>query len=594
MKKKVLSVFVAIVMVMSLSVNVFASAATELPRNETLYIAGLQWGAINGWNAFSADMNNALAVTQQGQGTRVTMFETLYMYNMLDNSMVPLLAEGDYVWSACRTSILVNLNPNAKWSDGTPVTARDVIVTAEMSMKYMNTQGAAFEPFIESILAFGDHAIVINAKMERGVPANPLMLLQFLTQPYILQADWLLELEARNNGNGSAMLQDPAEDIPYSGPYGPFFADDTRIILIRNENYWGQHASMWGKLPVPKYLAHPVFEDNSAGDLALRAGMVDVSQQFTANVQNYWLVDGLPISTFMDEPPYGIGSSLPTAYFNMGSYGLDNVYIRRAIALAVDYDAIIANAMTNQSATFQQVPRSLMNPTAAEQATFDSAAVAHLQWAGNDIELANKILDDAGILRNADGRRELDGVVLSYTALAPQGWSDWEAAMEIVAAAGELIGIEIVTLFPDWSVYQTVVTTPQNDYDIFMMWTDSSSPSQPWGRIRQLMSSEFPPLDSNWSGNWGHFTNARIDEIIRLIPIESDPDVLTALYTEAVEIYLTYVPSFTLMYRPANFHVVNESVWTGFTEYGDGRNVPPLHATDGYAIADLYNIRLVR
>jgi len=47
------------------------------------------------------------------------------------------------------------------------------------------------------------------------------------------------------------------------------------------------------------------------------------------------------------------------------------------------------------------------------------------------------------------------------------------------------------------------------------------------------------------------------------------------------------------MYRPDKFHAVNESVWTGFTEDGDGRNVPPVNCVSGYAIADLYNIRLV-
>ena len=58
--------------------------------------------------------------------------------------------------------------------------------------------------------------------------------------------------------------------------------------------------------------------------------------------------------------------------------------------MAVDYDTIIANAMTNQSATFDQVPRSLMNPTAGEQALYDQAAVKDLQWAGKDIEGAKK------------------------------------------------------------------------------------------------------------------------------------------------------------------------------------------------------------
>ena len=58
--------------------------------------------------------------------------------------------------------------------------------------------------------------------------------------------------------------------------------------------------------------------------------------------------------------------------------------------------------MTNQSATFTQVPRSLMNPTPGEQALYDHDAVKDLQFAGKDIAGANKLLDEAGIV-DTDG-----------------------------------------------------------------------------------------------------------------------------------------------------------------------------------------------
>jgi peptide/nickel transport system substrate-binding protein len=54
---------------------------------------------------------------------------------------------------------------------------------------------------------------------------------------------------------------------------------------------------------------------------------------------------------------------------------------------------------------------------------------------------------------------------------------------------------------------QTVVTksdTPLPEgYDIFMMWSDGAGPTQPWGRIRKMLSSEFVGMASNWNGNWG-------------------------------------------------------------------------------------------
>ncbi|MGE5464728.1 MAG: ABC transporter substrate-binding protein, partial [Syntrophothermus sp.] len=386
----------------------------------------------------------------------------------------------------------------------------------------------------------------------------------------------------------------------YSGPYHKYFADDTKVVYVRDDNYWGQDASMWGKLPVPKYLAHVIYKDNAAGTTALQAGEVDVSQQFNSNVQDLWLKDGLPISTYLPDAPYGIGASLPTAFFNLKSYGLDQIAVRKAIAIAVDYPTIIANAMTNQSATFDQVPRSLMNPTAGEQALYDHDAVKDLQWAGNDIEGAKKLLDDAGIKdTDGDGWREYKGKKLSYVATCPNGWSDWQAAIEVVAAAGKEIGIDITTNYPEWGVYQTVVTKSDSPlpegYDIFMMWSDGAGPTQPWSRIRHLMSSEFNGMTSNWNGNWGQYANPDADKIIAAIPQETDPAKLKEMYTELVKIYLTDIPSFTLMYRPQSFHTVNESVWTNFPHQDDGTNppVPPLDMTDGWGIAGLYNLELV-
>lgn len=571
------------------------SDPNALPRTETLYYAGLQWGSINGWNPLSGDMNNALAVTQSAGGSRTPMFETLYMYNMLDGSMNPLIADGDYVWNAERTEITVKLKSAAKWSDGTQITADDVAYTFEANLKYETPQGLGFAPYVESVVAVDPSTVLVKAKLnENGVAGNPLMVQCYLGQVYVVQKAWIQTLEARCNNDAAAIKKDPAEDVVYSGPYRKHFADDQKVVLIRDDNYWGQDASMWGKLPAPKYIAHTIYENNPAGEVAFKAGEVDVCQQFIPNIQKFWLEEGLPISTYLDEAPYGICVNMPTAWFNLDIPGLDNAAVRKAIAIAVDYDAINANAMTGQSPTFAEVPRSLMNPMDIEQKTFDHEAVKDYQWVGNDIEGAKKLLDDAGIKdTDGDGIRELNGTKLSFNACAPNGWTDWMASMVIIAEAGKKIGIEITTEFPEWSVYQTVVTAAkQTDYDIFMMWTDSATPVQPWGRIRQILSSEFNGVEGNWTGNWGHYNNPRIDELLKLIPVEQDEAKLKEYYTEAVKIYLTDVPSFSLMYRPDQFHAVNESVWTGYPEEGDG--IPPMILINGYGIAGLYNLELMQ
>ena len=572
-----------------------------LPREETLYFNGQQWGPVVGWNPYSNSNNNALAIAQQ-DNARVIMFETPYLYNMLDGKVYPLLADGDYEWNADRTEITFQIKPVAEWNDGTPVTAEDVAYTWATHVKYNTPTGAANIDYIENIEAVDAQTVLVKAKLgEDGKAVNPLLVAAYLSNNYVIQKAWTETLEERVGGDATELLADPAEDVAFSGPYGKHFADDTKVVYIRNEEYWGQDASMWGRLPAPKYLAHVIYKDNAAGTTALQAGEVDVSQQFNSNVQDLWLEQGLPISTYLPEAPYGIGASLPTAFFNLNSNGLNQVAVRKAIAIAVDYPTIIANAMTNQSATFDQVPRSLMNPTAGEQALYDHEAVADLQWAGNDIEGAKALLDEAGVVdSDGDGWREFNGEKLSYVATCPNGWSDWQAAIEVVAAAGKEIGIEITTNYPEWSVYQTVVTKsdaalPEEGYDIFMMWSDGAGPTQPWGRIRKLLSSEFIGMSSNWNGNWGQYSNADADALVQAIPAETDEAKLKEMYTELVKIYLTEVPSFTLMYRPQSFHTVNESVWTNFPHDGDGTNppVPPLDLTDGWSIAGLYNLTLI-
>lgn len=567
-----------------------------LPREETLYFAGQQWGAVNSWNIVGTNQNNAMAIAGNAGGYRTTMFETLFMFNPLTGEKTGLLADS-YEWNDDLTEMTVSLKDAAHWSDGTPVTAADVVATWDVGVLTNNGTGAGNKAYVAGIEATGDKTFVIKTTLtEDGKPVNPLKVEDFICGTPIAQAAWIKTLCERNDNDPTKILNDAGEDVVWSGPYTKYYTDDQKVVLIRDDNYWGADESMWGKLPVPKYLAHVIYADNAAGELALKAGEVDVCQQFIGNIQNLWLQDDLPISTFYDEAPYGVCLTMPTAWYNMNLPVIsENPALRKAIAMATDYEAIIANAMTNQSPTFAEVPRSLMNPTDGEQALYDHEAVKDLQWAGNDIDGANKLLDEAGLLdSDGDGWREYNGEKITLNAVCPNGWSDWQAAMQIVAAAGDKIGISIEPEYPEWDIMQTRFTDPtQTEYAIFMWSPDAASPSMPWGRCNQFLSSQFVGLQNNWSGNWGQYVNEEADKILAEIPLTTDHDKLVELYTELVKIYLTDVPSFSLMYRPSVFHAVNESVWTNFPTGDDGRNIPPMDCTDGYGIAALYDLELV-
>ena len=594
--KKLLSLVLSLALVLGMVAFAGAEDVT-LPRNETLYFAGQQWGSVNSWNLIGTNQNNSMAIAGGASGYRTLVYETLYMYNFMNGELKGLLANDDYAWNEDMTAVTLTLKDAAKWSDGTPVTAADVARTFEVGVEIGNGTGTGFKAYVESIEVTGDKSLTIHAAVnEEGKPVNPLKVLDFLTGTPIAQAAWIDKVVERNEGDAVKILNDPGEDFVWSGPYTKYYTDDQKVVLIRDDNYWGQDESMWGKLPVPKYIAHAIYADNPAGENALKAGEVDVCQQFIGNVQNLWLEDGLPISTYYEEAPYGVCLTMPTAWYNFNLPVLaENPALRKAIAIAVDYDTIIANAMTNQSPSFADVPRSLMNPTEGEQALYNAEEVKDLQWAGQDIEGAKALLDEAGIVdSDGDGYREYNGEKISLNAVCPNGWTDWQASMEVVAAAGDKIGIEITTLYPEWDIYQTVFTNPnQTEYAIYMWSPEAASPSNPWTRVNQFMGKEFVGVENNWSGNWGQYVNDEADALIKKIPLTTDTEELKALYTELTKIYLTDVPSFSLMYRPSVFHAVNESVWTNFPAGDDGRNIPPADCTDGYGIAALYELELV-
>ena len=541
-----------------------------------------------------------MAISQQ-DNARVIMFETPYIYNMLNGEQFPLLADGPYTWNEAMTEITFTIKTAAHWSDGTQVTAEDVAYTWFANVTYSTNAGLSYVDYIDDITAVDPQTVQVTAELDQyGKAVNPLMVESYLSTNYVIQKAWTQTLKSRTGGDPDAFKSDTAEDVVWSGPYHKFSSDTSEVVYIRDDNYWGQDASMWGKLPTPKYLAHVIYVNNYAGFVALKTGKVDVSQQFNADVQDLWLIEHLPISTYLPDAPYGIGASMPTAFYNLASYGLDNAVIRKAIAIAIDYDAIIAEAMTNQSATFEQVPRSIMNPSPYEQALYDHDAVADLQWIGNDIEGAIALLDAAGITdTNSDGWREYNGQTSTIQPLAlmagPIGWLRLRLLL-LLDQQSELISR---LTFLNWSEYQTVVTNWSvlqgiEGYDIFMMWTDGAGPTQPWNRVRKLISSEFAGMDGNWNGNWGNYNNPAVDAIIQAIPGETDHTLLKQYYTDLTEIYLTDIPSFSLMYRPQSFHTVNELVWKNFPHQGDSTNppVPPLDMTDGYGIAGLYNIYL--
>jgi peptide/nickel transport system substrate-binding protein len=429
----------------------------------------------------------------------------------------------------------------------------------------------------------------------KGSPSrfNPKQIETSIGGLYITQKAEMDKVVAKIGNNPTALAQwtnvagNQIETQSGTGPYKPYVWDETKAVLQRVDTYWG--VARYGKLPSPKYVVHAIYKDNAAGDAAFRDAEVDISQQFISSV---WTMFNRNISTYIPQAPYYFPGVIPMIVFNIRDPRLADSAVRKAIAMALDYDTIGKNAMSGYTAP---LVASLMLPTPAEQALIDANAIKPYQWSGNlqeAVAAANKILDDAGWVRGADGIRAKGGVKLSgIRAECPQGWSDWNASLEVVAQAGKLIGIDIQTYFPIATVWTQ--DYQNGTFDIIMYSYGGMGISSPWSRAYQAMSSaDLPPEGTpNTIQNWGRWINKEATDIVTQLASETDAAKLKQLWTRLNIIYLQEMPCAGLMYRPGVFHTVNETVWTGYPKMNDGSGIPPTLCIDGYGIKGLYNLR---
>jgi peptide/nickel transport system substrate-binding protein len=540
---------------------------------------------VNQWNPYGVG-GVSFGITANAGLSRQLIYETLFVYDLLTGTLQPQLADS-YAWNG--QTLTIQLNRNVKFWDGKPMTSADVVNSYQLQKTYA-TGATGWWSYIDSVAAQGDYTVVI-----RGNPSNfnPKQIETSISGLYITQKAEMDKVVARIGNGATALGQwtnitgDQVETQSGTGPYKPYIWDETKAVLQRVETYWG--VSRYGKLPPPRYIAHAVYKDNATGDAAFRAAEVDVSQQFISSV---WTMFNVNVSTFIPQAPYYFPGVIPMIVFNTKDPRLADPAVRKAIAMALDYDTIGKNAMSGYTAPYVA---SLMLPTPAEQALVDANALRPYQWSGNlqeAVVAANKILDDAGWARGADGIRAKGGVRLTgIRAECPQGWSDWNASLEVVAQAGRQIGIDIQTYFPIATVHTSDLQN--GTFDIIMNSYGGVGIASPWNRVYAAMSSaDLPPEGTpNPIGNYGRWINQEATDIITQLAAETDAAKLKQLWTRLNVIYLQEMPCAGLMYRPGVFHTVNETVWTGYPKMNDGSGVPPTLNIDGYGIKGLYNLR---
>ncbi|NMB13214.1 MAG: ABC transporter substrate-binding protein [Firmicutes bacterium] len=499
------------------------------------------------------------------------VYETLYGFNLFTGELEPVLAEKQE-WVEDDMVLRLTLFEDTRWQDGEPLTAEDVQYTLDLGKEYPVVY-AAWWNYVSEVRAVDDRTIDIVLDPEKP---HRTLVLQDLGNIYILPKHIWQPIEDAGQSPQEVSNMEPVG----SGPYKIFNYNPQQITLERDENYWGiKHFGT----PAPKYVAHPVFKSNDAGNLALERGQVDLSQQFCPEIWKMWEDKGLPVGTWYKEEPYYMPASTPSIYLNLHRPGLENPLVRRAIAYSIDYAKIAETAMSRYSIPARS---SLIIPYGVpEQQYFSEENAKQYGWEYNPAKAVEILEKELGAKKGSDGIYVLpDGTRLGpWTCQCPYGWTDWMTSLEVVATSARAVGIDIRTEYPDAPVWTDRLQN--GDFDIIMNTpAGGQGPALPWTRFREVMDDrDVLPMGQTAYRNFNRYSNPRVPDLLDRAAFTSDEAELKEIYEELDRIYLQDIPIIVLEYRPWEFYEFNETYWTGFPT-ADNPTAPPQHHRAGIKI----------
>ena len=363
-----------------------------------------------------------------------------------------------------------------------------------------------------------------------------------------------------------------------SGPYNLRSADPNKIILERRDDYWGNAALHDGQLPAPKFIVHPIYKNNEHNTIAMREGNLDASQSFIPRIQRK---ASAGVHTWWNEPPYFRPGAMPMLVINTLKEPLNDKRFRRALATAIDYNALRQFAVSNYTSTLKAgliMPTDLEGKYIVDEDLEKFGVNLGISDEAERLAAVKQILSEAGFksvfnddgtldhMENAKGER-----LPTLYITSPNGWTDWEAMVTIAVEGMRKAGIDIREGFVDGGSYWPAMGLGNFDLVMHKPVADVT-PSLPWSRFNEIMASrDWQPLGA-WAGvNIGRYNQPgsegfrpEVDQLLSAIPLMTDSVEIAKAYRELNKIFMEDQPSIPLVYLPEQFYEFSDRVWTNW------------------------------
>ena len=445
-------------------------------------------------------------------GGEINKYATGLMFLPLMELDADLNFEGmlaDSITTEDNKNFIVHIDDAATWSDGTPVTADDVVYTAlrlaspvigNTAMMYYVFEGVGDDGFVEEgaesidgIQKVDDKTVQFTTKEEMPITTFENSYARYLlTLPkHVIEQYSEEELSTADWFNHPDVVS------------GPFivtdFDVDHYISYEANKDYW-KGAPKIDKLNIK-------IVDGSQLYAGLQSGEIDITQQTMSDIpqEDYESVEAL------DNVEVVYGSPVTNQSVFIQTKNVPDVKVRQAMLYAIDRQQILEELLNGHG--------EIVDGFLSSASPFYDDSITPMTY---DPEKAKELLDEAGW----DGSQTLRFYVNS-------GDSTFVNGAQVLAAQWAAVGIKVEVQTVDFATLMSVAGT--NDYDILAV-QYTYAPVDPYPDVAWLLGGE-----DSWTG----YGDDSVNEALAKTQTTSDMDEIKGLYSVVDQKVQEEVPMFS-------------------------------------------------